>query len=65
MFQLNEKCVVDGSILKRNFFRYSPAETYTIKSPNSQIYIKKPREDSVISLINSYLDLKFEVIIKK
>ena len=36
----------------------------TINTPNSQIYINIPREDSVISLLNSYLDLNFEVIKK-
>ena len=34
----------------------------TINTPNSQIYINIPKEDSVISLLNSYLDLSFEVI---
>ena len=34
------------------------------KHPSSQIYIKIPRENSVISLLNSYLDLNFEVIKK-
>ena len=29
---------------------------------NSQIYIKKPREDSILSLSKSYLDLNFEII---
>ena len=36
----------------------------TINTPNSQIYINIPREDSVISLLTSYLDLNFEVIKK-
>ena len=34
------------------------------KTPNTHIYINIPREDSVISLLNSYLDLNFEVIKK-
>ena len=62
MFKLNEKYEVDRKILKCDYIRYSPAETSTIKTPNSQIYINIPREDSVISLLNSYLDLNFEVI---
>ena len=33
-------------------------------TPNSQIYINIPREDSVISLLISYFDLNFEVIKK-
>ena len=62
MFKLNEKYEVDRRILKCDYIRYSPAETSTINTPNSQIYINLPREDSVISLLNSYLDLSFEVI---
>ena len=50
--------------MKCDYIRYAPAETSTINTPNSQIYINIPREDSVISLLNSYLDLNFEVIKK-
>ena len=64
MFKLNENYEVDRRFLKCDYIRYAPAETSTIKTPNSQIYIKIPREDSVISLLNSYLDLNFEVIKK-
>ena len=42
----------------------SPAETSTIFTPNIQIYFNIPTEDSVISLMYSYLDLNFEVIKK-
>ena len=62
MFKLNENYEVDRRILKCNYDRYAPAETSTINTPNSQIYINVPREDSVNSLSNSYLDLNFEVI---
>ena len=64
MFKLNESYEVDRKILKCDYVRYSPAETSTINTPNSQIYINIPREDSVISLLNSYLDLNFEVVKK-
>ena len=64
MFKLNENYEVDRRILKCDYIRFSPAETSTINTPNSQIYINIPREDSVISLLNSYLDLGFEVIKK-
>ena len=64
MFKLKETYVVDRKILKCDYIRYSPAETSTINTPNSQIYINIPREDSVISLLSSYLDLNFEVIKK-
>ena len=64
MFKLNENYEVDRRFLKCDYIRYSPAETSTINTPNGQIYINIPREDSVISLLNSYLDLNFEVIKK-
>ena len=64
MFKLNEKYEVERKILKCDYIRYSPAETSTINTPNSQNYINIPRKHSVISLLNSYLDLNFEVIKK-
>ena len=64
MFKLNETYEVDRRILKNDYIRYSPAETSTINTPKSQIYINIPIEDSVISLLNSFLDLSFEVIKK-
>ena len=33
-----------------------------MNTPNSQININIPREDSVISLVNSYLDLNFDLL---
>ena len=55
---------MDRRILKSDNIRYLPAETSTIKTPNSQIYINIPRENSAISFLNSYLDLTFEIIKK-
>ena len=37
-------------------------EISTINTANSQIYINIPREDSVISLLNSYIKLNFDVL---
>ena len=62
MFKLSEKYEVDRKILKCDYIRYSPAEISTINTANSQVYIKRPREDSVISLLNSYLELNFDVL---
>ena len=62
MFKLSEKYEVDRRILKCDYIRYSPAEISTINTANSQIYINIPREDSVISLLNSYLELNFAVL---
>ena len=64
MLKLNENSEVDRKILKCDYIRYSPAETSTINTQNSQIYFNIHREDSVLSLLNSYLDLNFEVIRK-
>ena len=62
MFKLSENYEKDRRILKCDYIRYSPAEISTINFANSQIYINIPREDSVISLLNSYLELNFDVL---
>ena len=49
MFRLDERYENDRKILKCHYIRYSPSEIRTINSPNSQIYINIPREDSVVS----------------
>ena len=65
MFKINENYEVSQRILNCDYIRYSPTETSTTNTPNSQIHINIPREDSVISLLKSYLDLNFEVIKKQ
>ena len=62
MSKFNEKYEIDRRILKCDYIRYSPAEISTIKTAKSQIYINIPREDSVISLLKSYLELNFDVL---
>ena len=62
MFQLIDKYEINRDILKCDYIRYSPSEISTVNTANSQIYINIPREDSVISLLNSYLDLNFDVL---
>ena len=62
MFKLSENYEIDRWILKCDFIRYSPAEISTISTANSQININIPREDSVFSLLNSYLELNFDVL---
>ena len=62
MFKLNENYEVGRRILRIVYFRYSPSKTSMINTPNSQIYINIPKEESVISLLNSYLDKNFEII---
>ena len=62
MFKLKEKCSINRDILKCDYIRYSPSEVTTINTTNSQVYINIPKEDSVISLLNSYLELNFDVL---
>ena len=62
MFKLNEKYEIDRRILKCDYIRYSPSEISTINTPNSQIYINIPREDRVFSLLNSYIEINFDVL---
>ena len=62
MFKLSENYEIDRRILKSDYIRYSPAEISTINTANSQIYINIPREDSIISLLNSYIELNFDVL---
>ena len=62
MFKLSENYEIDRRIQKCDYIRYSPSEISTINTPNCQIYINIPREDSVISLLISYLELNFDVL---
>ena len=62
MFKLSEKPEVDRKILKCDYIRYSLSEISTIYTPNSQTYVNIPREDSAISLLNSYIELNFDVL---
>ena len=54
MFKLSEKYEVDRKFLKCDYIRYGPSEIRTTNTPNCQIYINIPREDIIISLLNSY-----------
>ena len=62
MFKLNEKFEIDNRILKYVYIRHSPSEISMINTPISQKHFNMPREDSVISLLNSYLELNFDVL---
>ena len=62
MFKLSENYSIKRDNLKCDYIRYSPSETSTISTANSEIYINIPREDRVISLLNSYLELNFDVL---
>ena len=62
MSKLSENYSINRDITKSDFIRYSPSEISTINTPNLQVSINIPREDSVISLLNSYLELNFDVL---
>ena len=62
MFKLNGKYSINRVILKCDYIRTFSSEISTINTTNSQIYINIPREDSVVSLLNSYLELNFYII---
>ena len=62
MFKLNQKYEINRDILKCDYIRYSPSEISTKNTTNSAVYNNIPRENSVISLLISYLELNFDVI---
>ena len=62
MSKLSEKPSINRDVLKCDYIRYSPSEISTINTPNSQVYINIPREDSANSLLNSYLEIDFDVL---
>ena len=62
MFRLSEKYQIDRRIQKCDYIRYSPSEISKKNTANSQIYINIPREDSLISLLKSYIDPNFDVL---
>ena len=50
------------NILKYDYMRFSPSEISTKNTATSQKWIIIPKEDSVISLLNSYLEINFDVV---
>ena len=59
MFKLIGNYQVKRSTLKCDYIRYSPSEKGTKNTASFQIYNNTPRENSVISLLNIYLELIF------
>ena len=64
MFKQIENFEFDRKFSKFDYIKYIPAESLTINTSYSQININIPREDSVRSLLNSYLEVNFEFIKK-
>ena len=62
MFTLNQKYDIDRNILKSDHILSSPSEISKINIANSQIHINIHGEDSVISLLKYYPNLKFNVL---
>ena len=62
MFKLVAKYQIDLKVLKCDYIRYRPSEISTLNTANSQIFINIPQEDSLISLLKSYLDLNFDIL---
>ena len=62
MFKLREKYEVIRNILKCKYIKYSTSKISTINTANSQLYITMRREDSILSLLNSYLDFIFDAL---
>ena len=62
MFKLSEKFSINRDFLKCDYTRFSTSKISKINNANSQIYLTKPTEDSVISLLKSYLGINFDVL---
>ena len=62
MFKLSEKYLINRELLKCDYIGYSLCKISTINTPTSQVYFIIPREESVISLLNSYFELNFVVL---
>ena len=62
MFTLNEKYENDGKVLKSDYITYSPSKLSTINTVISQKFINMPREDSLVSFLPCYADLKFDLV---
>ena len=60
-FNLKNTKTLSRELNKSDFYRYIPNSLATINNNNSNVTIHVPREDSYISLQNSYIVLDFEV----
>ena len=58
---MSQKSVVNRPVVKCDYIKYEPPSLYLVNGGNNQIFIDIPREDSAISLKDSYLELDFSV----
>ena len=56
-----QKYAVDRPILKCDYIRYTLPSLNIVNGENNQIFVDVPREDSAISLKDSYLEIDFNV----
>ena len=61
MFNSSQKCAVDRPILKCDYIRYTPLPLNLINGEIKQSFTDIPREDSAISLKDSYLEIDLNV----
>ena len=59
MINKSQKYAVDRPILKCDYIRYTPPSLNLVNGENNQFFIDIPREESAISLEDSYLELDF------
>ena len=62
MFKLIGKNQNDRKIPNFDYIRYRPSKISTINTANSQKFIKILRDDSVITLLKSNIELNFDVL---
>ena len=61
MFNLSQEYAVDRRILKCDYIRYTPPSLNPVNGESIQSLIDIPRENSGISMKDSYLELDFSV----
>ena len=62
MFNIKQSYALDNPITKSEFIKYYPTSLSNINNSNSIITINVGREDSYITLQNSFINLEFEVL---
>ena len=62
MYKISGNYQNKRNISNGNYIRYSPSEISTVNAANSEMYLSIPTENSVISLLNSYLEVNFDVL---
>ena len=62
MFKLSEKFKINRTILKCDYRRHAPGEIFMINTPYFESYINIPKEDSVNTVLGSFLESNFDVL---